>query len=125
MSSSLNPESIRNWRTMLREALICSCKDAKSFAATLKRIGQIARSAGTSRSDRPFTVTNRSLLLEDFNALPKIQAATARPSAMNKPRTTAAMGRELFGDIESGSVGRITESIVALAGLEVQLPRKQ
>jgi hypothetical protein len=64
------------------------------LAATLKRIGQIARSAGTSHFDNPFTVTKRSNVFAVSTARATKKPERAKPRATKIPKIKAAVGRD-------------------------------
>src|SRR5687767_3073330 len=63
------------------------CARDKSLSATTNRNGQIARSAVTSRSEIPFTVTNRSPSRDRATPFPAAQPPTASPNATTRTRT--------------------------------------
>src|SRR5262249_20286002 len=60
---------------------ISACAFARSSLATERRSGQIARSAFTSRSETPFTVTYRSPARARSKPCPTSQPPTAIPTA--------------------------------------------
>src|SRR5688572_20215063 len=64
------------------------CARARSLSATTRRSGQIARSAVTSRSEIPFTVTYRSPSRARTNPFPAAQPPIAIPAASTITRTT-------------------------------------
>src|SRR5512139_2551293 len=94
ISSAGNPLSCKKARTFARVLSSCWLTSATAFPAASSWIGQTARSAWTSRSANPFTVTNRSVLRMSASDRPRTRAASTSPRpipiAMKSPETLSS-----------------------------------